>query len=473
MHRSTIAFTALLILCASIGIVHAEERRTALVIGVSSYDYAPRLSNTLNDAKSVSQALQRLGFSVQTVLDPNKLAMEVSVRQFGEDARKSDVAVFFYAGHALEVAGRSWLLPVTTRIENPRDLRFEALDLEAIMEQTESGAKINLIFLDACRDNPLQRRLSTGGRDLPRAGLGQVSAGVGTLIAFATAPGMIASDGKGPNSPFTTALLKYIEQPGLEIRQMLSAVRRDVREMTAGKQIPWENSALEGEFFFQPKDKLSIKSQRSSDQELSKNDKTNTQDNIITKLHSLIPGRSLDALNTSVREYIDAKPNKAIAISYGRNGTWKATRRNSQTSAIEGALEGCQVFFNDACALVMINDKYVSAIENSDRPPVQYMSRPNYDGIFKVERIPNLTMTASEITGLTSYMSAPAHKAAAFHPWGRVFLSTGKPTLREAEDEALRLCNSDPDRNGRDGKCYLYAAEDMVVLKDRIRAARQ
>src|SRR5438270_41754 len=125
------------------------------------------------------------------------------------------------------------------------------LDLAAVLEQMKSTAQVSLVFLDACRDDPFKLD-TTGGRDATRGGLAQVNAAVGSFIAFATAPGMVAQDGEGPHSPFTAALLKHIETPGLEIRALLSRVRREVREATNGVQIPWDASSLEGEFYFAP-----------------------------------------------------------------------------------------------------------------------------------------------------------------------------------------------------------------------------
>ncbi|WP_083786417.1 caspase family protein [Methylobacterium nodulans] len=451
----------------------AADSRTALVIGVSTYQYTPRLPNTLNDARAISQALQRLGFSVQTVLDPDRLAMEVAVRRFGEEARKADAAVFFYAGHALEVGGRSWLLPVTTRVEAPRDLRFEALDLEAVLEQTEGGARVSILFLDACRDNPLQRRLSTGSRDLPRAGLGQVSAGIGTLIAFATAPGMVAADGKGPNSPFTAALLHHLETPGLEVRQMLSAVRREVREATRGAQIPWENSALEGEFYFYPADT------KSPTNDLAKMARTELQDShtdsssplalsIRDRLHNLLPNYRPDRLELNIKEYIKAKGHKAIAITYEKNGTWRVHNRSSRAAAAEAALEGCQVYYGRPCALAVTDGDVEKIPPGKQDIPTQNMSRVNYDGLFDPERIPNANLFSTRSPEVLAYRSAPALKAAAYHPWGRIFVVSGRSAQQAAEEEALAQCNADPDRNGRDGSCYLYAVGDRVVLKERL-----
>lgn len=243
---------ASLILLGLVRAVIAGDARVALVVGVASYQHATVLANTRNDASDVGDALQRLGFTVQTLLDPDRSALERGIRQFGQSAQGAEAALFFYAGHAMEVGGRNWLLPTSVELKTYRDLRFEAVDVESLLEQADGMARVTLLFLDACRDNPFQKRLMTGSRDIPRGGLGPISAGTGTLVAFATAPGAVAWDGKGRNSLFTTALLRHIETPGLEVRQMLGLVRRDVREASNGTQLPWENTALEGEFYFKP-----------------------------------------------------------------------------------------------------------------------------------------------------------------------------------------------------------------------------
>ena len=231
----------------------AAEQRVALSIGVSAYKAVPALRNTLNDARGMEAALRRLGFDVEAVMDPDRGALEAAVRRFGKRAQGADAALFFYAGHAVEVAGHNWLLPVSANIRAGRDLRFEAIDLDGVLEQLEGTSRLSIVVLDACRENPFRAGLGGGGRGVDAGnGLARMQAAVGTLIAFATAPGTVADDGRGANSPFTEALLKRIETPGVELRQMFSEVRRDVREVTSGRQVPWEQSAMEGAFYMKP-----------------------------------------------------------------------------------------------------------------------------------------------------------------------------------------------------------------------------
>jgi uncharacterized caspase-like protein len=230
----------------------AAERRVALVVGVSAYRAVPPLRNTRNDASGVSAALGRLGFEVDTVLDPDRSALETAVRRLGVQARGADVALFFYAGHAVESGGRNWLLPISADIRGGRDLRFESVELDALLEQLEGTARMAVVVLDACRDNPFRSVLGEAGRGVAPGGLARVQAAVGTLVVFSTAPGTVAADGDGANSPFTAALLKRIEAPGVEFRQVLAEVRRDVRAATHGRQVPWEQSAMEGALILKP-----------------------------------------------------------------------------------------------------------------------------------------------------------------------------------------------------------------------------
>ncbi len=237
----------LLLVCAG----EAWAQRVALVIGNGAYREAPALANPATDARGMAAALDRLGFATELVIDADRSGMESAIRRFGEAAAGAEAALVFYAGHAVEVGGRNYLIPVTARIRSDRDLPFETIDFDAVMTQLEGRARVILVFLDACRDNPFRQRLMAGGtRGIAAPGLAPVRGTVGTLVAFATAPGQVASDGYGQNSPFTAALLQHIETPGLEVRPMLGRVRQSVREATAGSQVPWENSSLEGEFYF-------------------------------------------------------------------------------------------------------------------------------------------------------------------------------------------------------------------------------
>jgi hypothetical protein len=230
----------------------ALAQRVALVIGASAYQHVPPLPNAVHDAADLAATLRGLDFRVDLVLDPDRAAMESAVERFGQAARGAEAALFFYAGHALELGGRNWLIPVSAELRSPQQLRFQALELEAVTEQSQAAARVSLIMLDACRDNPFRQRWPAATRSAAGQGLSRVSPATGTLVVFSTAPGAVAEDGQGRNSPFTAALLRHLPTPGLEIRPMLAEVRRSVREATGGAQIPWEESSLEGSFFFRP-----------------------------------------------------------------------------------------------------------------------------------------------------------------------------------------------------------------------------
>jgi hypothetical protein len=231
----------------------AFAQRVALVIGNGAYVEAPPLANPANDATDIHAALTRLGFDSELVVDADRIGLERAIRRFGDRAVGAEAAMLFYAGHAVEVAGRNHLIPVSASIRSDRDLPFETVDVDAVMTQLEGRARVILLFLDACRDNPFRLRLAAqSGRGIAGTGLAAVRGPVGTLVAFSTAPGTVAQDGTGRNSPFTAALLRHIETEGLEVRPMLGRVRQTVREATGGAQIPWENASLEGEFYFRP-----------------------------------------------------------------------------------------------------------------------------------------------------------------------------------------------------------------------------
>jgi formylglycine-generating enzyme required for sulfatase activity len=229
------------------------EKRVALVIGNSAYKHAPALANPRNDAEGIATSLRRLKFDVLLGVDLDKPGLERLLRGFADRIEKSDVAMVFYAGHGLQVHGRNYLVPVDAKLDKETDLGFEAISLDFIQTLMEQSQRVNIMMLDACRDNPLARNLarSMGTRSTAIGrGLGQTQAGVGTLIVYATQPGNVALDGEGRNSPFTEALLAHLEAPGLEVRQILTRVRQAVIQATKGRQVPWDSSSLTGDFFF-------------------------------------------------------------------------------------------------------------------------------------------------------------------------------------------------------------------------------
>jgi uncharacterized caspase-like protein len=224
--------------------------RLALVLGNSNYQAVPALDNPANDAADLAQTLRGVGFEVIEQRDATRDAMASAVRNFTERLRGVDVALFFYAGHGLQMNGENYLLPIDAKIETPADVRFNTLNLTDIQQEMEGAGRANIIILDACRNNPFIEKLARGGRAVPNRGLGRIdAAGQGSLIVYSTQPNNVALDGTGRNSPFTAALLKYIATPGIEVRQMISRVRGDVLQATAQKQTPWDSSSLVGDVY--------------------------------------------------------------------------------------------------------------------------------------------------------------------------------------------------------------------------------
>jgi uncharacterized caspase-like protein len=231
----------------------AAEKRVALVIGNSAYQHTAALKNPSNDATDIAGKLRALGFEVIDGTDLSKGEMESRIRAFADKLQGSDVGLFFYAGHGLAADGRNFLAPVDAKLQSETDLDFEAVDLSLVLKQMERNSRVSLVFLDACRDNPLALNLAATSRSLQVSrGLARVDRAVGMMIAFSTQPGNVALDGEGRNSPFTNALLHHIDAEGTSINDMMIEVRNDVLKETDGKQVPWENSSLTGQFFFKP-----------------------------------------------------------------------------------------------------------------------------------------------------------------------------------------------------------------------------
>src|SRR5690348_6558659 len=230
--------------------VVGAEVRVALVIGNGRYQNANPLPNPPNDAADIANALRRLGFEVIEGIDLDKHAMEDKVREFGHKLDRASLALFFYAGHGLQVGGKNYLVPVDAKLERPGDLAFETLNVDQVLGEMEADQRVNLVFLDACRDNPLARSLarSLGTRSTSvGSGLAAIQSAVGTMIAYSTSPDNVALDGQGRNSPFTTALLRRIATKGKDIGTVMRLVRADGLKATHNKQLPWDSSSLVGE----------------------------------------------------------------------------------------------------------------------------------------------------------------------------------------------------------------------------------
>ena len=230
-------------------------KRVALVIGNGAYTNAPALANPKNDAQDMAAALKALGFTVILGADLDKRAMDSRILEFARALSGADAGVFHYSGHGLQVAGVNYLVPVDASLESAAALDFEAVRLDLVQRTMEREAKTNILFLDACRNNPLSRNLAralgTRSAEIGR-GLAAAQSGVGTLVSFSTQPGNVALDGSGRNSPYSGPLAKAIGTPGEDILSILTAVRNEVLTATGEKQVPWENHALRARFYFNP-----------------------------------------------------------------------------------------------------------------------------------------------------------------------------------------------------------------------------
>ena len=223
----------------------AVVQRAALVIGNGGYQHLDRLANPANDARAVAASLWNLGFEVIEVIDADLGQTLAAMTTFASRLRPGMEALFYYAGHAVQWNGANFLLPTSARVGSNADLLSQAIDAGAIVQVMEkAGARLNLLILDSCRDNPFPDGIAEGSSGLAEM-RGQRAE---MLIAYATAPGTVASDGEGRHSPYTAALLEHLEEPGLEVAMLFRRVRSSVRQATDGNQIPWVSSSLQNEF---------------------------------------------------------------------------------------------------------------------------------------------------------------------------------------------------------------------------------
>ena len=241
------ALIAALILVGLATVQARADRRVALVIGNSEYRDIPALKNPDKDAEDVSSTFRLAGFDVFVAKDLTKLQFEKEFRNYLAAADGADLAVVYYSGHGFQIGGENFLIPVDASLKGAADIEVQAVKLDDVLQQLRAKSKIQVIILDACRNNPFPRQdywlrdqlIKAGG-----TGLAQVKSSLNTLIAFATEPGAVAYDGSGDLSPFSSAFSRRALAPNQEIRSVMAAVRRDVVEATNGAQVPWENSSL-------------------------------------------------------------------------------------------------------------------------------------------------------------------------------------------------------------------------------------
>jgi len=240
------------LMCMALSVSAAKaDRRVAFVVGNGSYKNVAQLPNPPIDAKAMAATLRNVGFEVIEGSNLSRDQMTEKLLDFGRKAQGSDVAVFYYAGHGIAVGGSNYLLPVDADIKSEMDVKLgAAINIDLTLEQTMGDAKVKLVFLDACRDNPFAAKIKSNSATRSvnvQSGLAEMKSGEGTLIAFATGPGQTALDGQeGNNSPFTRALIDNITKPGVEIQQAMTSVRAQVNEETHKGQLPWGHTNLIG-----------------------------------------------------------------------------------------------------------------------------------------------------------------------------------------------------------------------------------
>lgn len=225
--------------------------RVALVIGNASYERIQPLRNPANDASLMAATLERLGFDVVVTVDSDRRGMSQAIREFGKRlavAGTDSVGLFFYAGHGVQSRGTNYLLPIRSEVLDDLDLQIEAIDTNWVLAQMEqAGNALNIVILDACRNNPYGGSVRGSER-----GLARIDAPSGSLVAYSAAPGQAAFDGEGANSPYTSALAEAMQRPGNEIVRVFRQTRVAVEAQTGGAQTPWEEQSLRGDFYFRP-----------------------------------------------------------------------------------------------------------------------------------------------------------------------------------------------------------------------------
>jgi tetratricopeptide (TPR) repeat protein len=234
-------------------------KRVALVIGNGAYANVKALPNPPNDARAIARSLRDIGFAVSEGIDLDRPAMQKMTRDFLREAVRAQIAVVYYAGHGVQIDGRNYLIPVDAKLETGHTVTETMIDMDTILAALDDPVRTNILIFDACRNNPLEPQTASSAPDravaagpglAAPASLGPgATFGAGTLIAFATAPGQVALDGEGANSPFSAALSRHIGTPGLDVQQMLTRVRAEVVAATQKKQVPWSNSSLLGEVY--------------------------------------------------------------------------------------------------------------------------------------------------------------------------------------------------------------------------------
>lgn len=228
--------------------VWSPSKRLALIVGCSTYEYATKLRNPNNDAQGMKAALEALHFDVEVLLDPTLKELKMAIDNFGERLKGADTGLFFFAGHGVQVSGINYLIPKDANLQSEQMVEYDCINVGRVLAHMEAAAtNVNILILDACRNNPFERSWT---RSINTRGLAAMDAPKGSLIAYATAPGTVASDGEGENGLYTEALLNNIKTPNATLNQLFQEVRKAVMKKSNDTQVPWEATSLTADFYF-------------------------------------------------------------------------------------------------------------------------------------------------------------------------------------------------------------------------------
>lgn len=518
--RSLALVAIAVMLCAlahsAIGQPTDTGRRVALVIGMSKYKAEAELANATNDARLVAEALRRIGFDVDLVLDTGIAETRLRLRRFADKADNAAQAVVFFAGHGMQVNGVNYLLPVDAQLDRERDLPDETIDLDRIMTAV-ANANTRIVILDACRNNPLSRSMRpiVAGRNVVTPGLSQIQRmDAGSLIVFSTSPNTVALDGSGANSPFSTALSKHVGTPGAEIRQVISRVRADVLTATGGKQLPWDNSSLIVDVFLsgearspakgdiveapgvrrttEESDRLFWASIKDSDQAeeyriylqqfpngtfaaLARQRLTTLQNRPKPASPPTVAAKPADTRRTYDPERIPfvARPvpdflkglttdTTRWALAVARNGGYAVAESIDVKDSIQAALEICEFSTRQPCFLYAVQNQVLDSAAAGAFAPQPQAALRQTGAKFDPARVPFLDTPdkrqlerAASVAGMST-----GHSALAISHVGKWSFSV-HADLQTAQREALAGCNKESGR-----PCFVFAVNGKVVMVD-------
>lgn len=256
-YRITVILAGLIFFCSAATKAQDYSKKLALVIGNAAYQHGGELKNPVNDARAMAETLQQLGFEIMLHENVSQNQMKQAINTYGIKLRGYDVGLFYYAGHGIQHKGTNYMIPVEADLQAAEQIEYDCVAADRVLAYMDAAStKVNLIIMDACRNNPFERSWHRSGAG---NGLAMMDAPKGTLIAYATAPGKVAADGEGSNGLYTSALLKYLKDPDLNAEQIFKKVRTEVAEKSFGAQVPWETTSLTGEDFFFAAQKRSVK----------------------------------------------------------------------------------------------------------------------------------------------------------------------------------------------------------------------